>query len=83
MKTPKERALQLVNRFTKYVLYEDERTSIGSSSLPLPSKKENAKRCALETVYEIKMALVDATGDELSGPHAVYWEMVRREIEEL
>lgn len=83
MKTPKERALQLVNRFTKYVLYEDERTSIGSSSLPLPSKKENAKRCAIEAIDEITMAVIEATGDELGGPHVVYWAMVRKEIEQL
>lgn len=83
MKTPKDKAQQLVSRFFNYVLWEDERVSLQSNSLPLPSKKVNAKRCALETVDEITMALVDATGDELGGPHALYWAMVRREIEEL
>lgn len=83
MKTPKEKAQQLVSRFYNYVLWEDERVSIQSNSLPLPSKKENAKRCAIEAIDEITMAVIEATGDELGGPHVVYWAMVRKEIGEL
>lgn len=83
MKSPKEKAKDLVSRYYRYVLSTDEPTSVGDTVLPLPSKAANAKRCALETVDEISLAVIEATGDELAGPHAVYWAMVRREIEEL
>ena len=83
MKSPTDKAKQLVNRFYGFVLYEDEPVEFNGQVLPLPSKKANAKRCALETVDEISMAVVEATGDELGGPHAVYWATVRKQIEEM
>lgn len=83
MKSPIDKAKQLVNRFYGFVLYEDEQTVFNGQVLPIPSKKANAKRCAIETVDEITMAIVEATGDELGGPHLVYWASVRNEIEEM
>lgn len=84
MKTPKEKAQQIVSKYTLHVAYKDEMTKMENGTLmPLPSKMPLAKICAMETVDLIMNAVLDATGDELGGPHALYWGMVKREIEQL
>lgn len=84
METPKEKARRLVARYACSVMNTDERVVMDDGTIiALPSKMPLAKQCALQTVDEVMEAVVEATGDELGGPQAVYWGMVRREIEEL
>ena len=67
--TPKEKALDLVNRFHKY-------TWNGEDNLD----NKNAKQCALKAVDEIDKAI---DWHPFEVPNIEYWQEVKQEIEKL
>ena len=73
---PKEKAIELVNKFIDYVnCWDDE------SADPNYTKAYNyAKQCALIAVNEI-MEYLDVI--LLPNPFAQYWQEVKQEIEKL
>ena len=50
---------------------------------PLDTRVENAKNCAIITAKRIKDAVCEVLDNEISGPHAIYWDVVIKEIEKL
>jgi hypothetical protein len=73
--TPKEKAIELVEKFNNYCSYEWWEGNNGH--------KENMKQCALIAVDEIMEQLLKNLSNDISGIHAIYWEDVKQEIEKL
>ncbi len=71
--TPKEKAIELVNKFMHPV-----RWKLGQESV-----KERAKECGLIAVDEIKSQLLENLSNDVSAIHAIYWEKVKQEIEKI
>lgn len=46
-------------------------------------RKRIAKECALKTVDNIKEAVRHAYDEEILGIHMIYWEKVKKEIENI
>jgi hypothetical protein len=42
--------------------------------------KHNAKHCAWTAANEIKEELISTLSNDVSAPHAIYWEKVKKEI---
>ena len=71
--TPKEKAVELYNRYEQ----------LGRDFTRGVSMKQFAKECALLTVDEIMKPLLENLSNDISGIHAIYWEKVKQEIEKL
>jgi hypothetical protein len=86
--TPKEKAIELVNKFIGYSYFSD-----GNNSMNIQYQQEyNAKQCALIAVDEIIKVCPyissknKQTIDEFNSPYyafADYWQEVKSEIETL
>ncbi len=78
--TPKEKAIELVNKFYGYILYENE--SVYSEKM-LRVFKIKAKNCALIAVDEL---IKESEMNHLflnAGVSIYYWQEVKKEIEAL
>jgi len=82
--TPKEKAIELVNKFYGYILYENE--SVYSEKM-LRVFKIKAKNCALIAVDEILLFFTNKsfilTYPEITKYEIPYWQEVKKEIEAL
>jgi hypothetical protein len=78
--TPKEKAIELVNKFYGYILYENE--SVYSEKM-LRVFKIKAKNCALIAVEEIMSALTYLPYGLDYLNKISYWQEVKEEIEAL
>lgn len=76
--TPKEKAIELVNKYKFYVDYEDAILDYEQCIL------NNAKQCALIAVKEILQHIKNSYIDRniLIGA-TLYWQEVKQEIEKL
>jgi len=69
--TPKEKAIELYQEFINYVPADIE------------YEHKYAKECALIAAEEIKKQLLENLDNDMSTIHAIYWEKVKQEIENL
>lgn len=68
MNNPKEKAKELISKFTFMSIPESN------------AKFYNPKQCALIAVEEIKEQLIQNLSNDVSAIHAIYWEKVKTEI---
>jgi len=78
--TPKEQAYELYHAMG-FSTYTTVNTQIGKSE-PV-HRNQYAKDCALIAVEEIKKQLLENLDNDMSTIHAIYWEKVKQEIENL
>ena len=77
--TPKEKAIELVNKFNKYTVVCVTHYSNGK----MGENKQDAKQCALIAVSEIiKTNPYEWDGEDLNST-IDYWQEVKQEIEKL
>lgn len=82
--TPKEKAIEIVNRFRPYVYFSD-----GNNSMNVQLEiDENSKSCAIECADEILNCIYAESTEFLghlvdNGYSADFWNEVKQEIEKL
>jgi hypothetical protein len=75
MKTAKEKAMELVDKFVVYSYFSDGNNSMNRQY----QQEDNAKQCALICVDEILQELENGDDGQTSIPY-VYWQEVKQEL---
>jgi hypothetical protein len=71
--TSKEKAIELVNKFTDPVRWKLGQENVG----------QRAKECALIAVDEIIQEVIESANNEIKSTRVIYWQKVKQEINKL
>ena len=83
MKTPKEKAVELTDKFYQYFpLKMYVKTTDGQISWEYDNFKQ-AKKCSIETANEILALINETMQGWLDADIVAYWNSVKEEIEKL